>query len=124
MDRQVSDVTIPPLGLGGACARPEPGAGVVVFVHGSASGRFSPRNRFVAEALQQAGLGTLLIVGSLDPEVLALNREAAAQLGAEAEVRVVQGASHLFEEAGTLEAVVVHARDWFVPRIGRERGQP
>ncbi|WP_372618107.1 hypothetical protein [Falsiroseomonas sp.] len=55
---------------------------------------------------------------------MALNREAAAQLGAEAEVRVVQGASHLFEEAGTLEAVVVHARDWFVPRIGRGRGQP
>ena len=39
---------------------PEP-KGVVAFAHGSGSGRFSPRNQFVAEVLQDAGLGTLLI---------------------------------------------------------------
>jgi dienelactone hydrolase len=39
-----------------------PGAqGVVLFAHGSGSGRFSPRNRAVAETLQRAGLGTLLM---------------------------------------------------------------
>ncbi len=40
---------------------PEGALGIVVFAHGSGSSRHSPRNRFVAEALQTAGLGTLLI---------------------------------------------------------------
>lgn len=40
---------------------PASSSGVVVFAHGSGSGRFSPRNRFVAEHLQRAGLATLLI---------------------------------------------------------------
>jgi len=40
---------------------PEGAGGVVVFAHGSGSGRFSPRNQFVARALQDAGLATLLI---------------------------------------------------------------
>jgi len=40
---------------------PAGAAGIVVFAHGSGSSRLSPRNRQVAEALQQAGLGTLLI---------------------------------------------------------------
>jgi putative phosphoribosyl transferase len=43
---------------------------------------------------------------------------------AEREVRVVEGAGHLFEEPGTLDAVVALARDWFGARIGRERGTP
>jgi putative phosphoribosyl transferase len=217
--REPIEVTIPPLGLGGSYAPPEAGAGVVAFAHGSGSSRFSPRNRFVARALGEAGLGTLLfdllrpeeaedrrkvfdiplladrlmhaadwldspahgggalpigyfgastgaaaalvaaaqhpdavravvsrggrpdlagpeplsqvqaptllIVGSLDTEVLELNRAAAARMPeGGAEIRVVQGASHLFEEPGTLDAVVALARDWFVARIGRERGQP
>ena len=40
---------------------PEPAAGVVVFAHGSGSSRHSPRNRFVADVLYDAGLGTLLL---------------------------------------------------------------
>lgn len=40
---------------------PESARGVVLFAHGSGSGRLSPRNRFVADALNQRGLGTLLI---------------------------------------------------------------
>jgi putative phosphoribosyl transferase len=47
--------------LGGSLALPDGAGGVVVFAHGSGSSRFSPRNRMVAEALQRAGLGTLLI---------------------------------------------------------------
>src|ERR687894_2044235 len=61
MAREPIEVTIPPLGLGGSYAPPEPGAGVVAFAHGSGSSRFSPRNRFVAEGLRRAGLGTLLL---------------------------------------------------------------
>ena len=40
---------------------PQEGRGVVAFAHGSGSGRLSPRNQFVAQVLQQAGLATLLI---------------------------------------------------------------
>jgi len=47
--------------LAGDLALPQPARGVVVFAHGSGSSRFSPRNRYVAEALRQEGLGTLLL---------------------------------------------------------------
>ncbi|MGX5358040.1 phosphoribosyltransferase family protein [Kocuria sp. KH4] len=53
-----------PAGAGRLEARlhlPAPGAGVVVFAHGSGSGRLSPRNQYVASVLQRAGLGTLLL---------------------------------------------------------------
>ncbi|WP_210481292.1 phosphoribosyltransferase family protein [Naasia sp. SYSU D00948] len=177
---------------------------VVVFAHGSGSGRHSPRNRLVASVLAEAGIGTLLldllspveeqdrhavfdipllssrlraatewlrsrpdtagfrigyfgastgagaalcaassdpgiaavvsrggradlagerladvrcpvllIVGSRDPDVLMLNRRARASISGEAALEVVPGASHLFEEAGTLDRVAVLARDWF-----------
>ena len=46
--------------LPGSLALPPGAKGLVLFVHGSGSSRFSPRNRFVAEALNRAGLGTLL----------------------------------------------------------------
>jgi putative phosphoribosyl transferase len=49
------------LALEGDLALPEQATGVVLFAHGSGSGRFSPRNQFVARELQKAGLGTLLI---------------------------------------------------------------
>ncbi len=47
--------------LQGNLVIPEDAQGVVLFAHGSGSGRHSPRNRFVAERLQQTGLATLLI---------------------------------------------------------------
>jgi putative phosphoribosyl transferase len=55
---------------------------------------------------------TLLIVGGADHEVLELNREAAAQMTCEHALRVVPGATHLFEEPGTLETVAKVAADW------------
>ncbi len=180
--------------------------GVVVFAHGSGSSRHSPRNRYVASVLNDAGLGTLLldlltpeeerdranvfdvrlladrlgaavrwvrgrpdavgapvglfgastgaaaalwaaadpaldvaavvsrggrpdlagprlgsvtaptllIVGGADVEVLRLNRRAADALGAQGRVSVVPGATHLFEEPGTLAEVALLARDWFL----------
>lgn len=47
--------------LEGSLNLPPNAHGIVVFAHGSGSGRFSPRNRYVAQALQATGLGTLLI---------------------------------------------------------------
>jgi dienelactone hydrolase len=202
-------VTLPPHGGEGLLGLPAaPASGIVLFAHGSGSSRFSPRNTFVAKALQHAGLATLLfdllteheaasrinvfdiallaerldqaatwaedcaagrslplgffgastgaaaalvaaaarkdvraivsrggrpdlagdalaqvnaptllIVGSRDREVLALNRAAYRQLHGEHRLDVVPGATHLFEEPGTLEAVVVLARAWFLQHL-------
>jgi putative phosphoribosyl transferase len=57
---------------------------------------------------------TLLLVGGRDEVVLQLNRQAQAAIPGECELVVVPGATHLFEEPGTLERVAVLARDWFV----------
>ncbi|MEW1953461.1 phosphoribosyltransferase family protein [Terrabacter sp. NPDC080008] len=194
--------------------RVPPGAtGVVVFAHGSGSSRHSPRNRYVADVLHQAGLGTLLldlltpeeegdrakvfdiallagrlrdatdwlaqrqetaacrvgyfgastgagaalwaaaepgsrvgavvsrggrpdlagqrladvraptllVVGGDDRVVLALNREALAELrNCPSELAVVPGATHLFEEPGTLARAAELARDWFVAHLGAD----
>jgi len=62
---------------------------------------------------------TLLVVGGLDCSVLTLNWRAARQLRAECRVVVVQGASHLFEEPGTLDEAVELARDWFSEHLGQ-----
>ena len=201
------DVTIPvdSVTIEGHLHLPEPVSGVVVFAHGSGSSRHSPRNRFVAEVLYDAGLGTLLldlltpeeelqasnvfdiellarrlaaattwltqrpetaesrigyfgastgagaallaaanpevnisavvsrggrpdlagsrldavtaptllIVGGDDHVVLDLNRQALATLRCPKELAVVAGATHLFEEPGTLSEVAFLARDWF-----------
>ena len=58
--QRTRDVTIGTVGLGGMLAMPEASAGIVLFAHGSGSGRFSPRNNFVARALREAGFATLL----------------------------------------------------------------
>ena len=203
------EVVLSPVGIAGILALPKPGKGVVVFAHGSGSGRRSPRNNYVARQLQVAGLGTLLldllteeeaqdranvfdiellarrltlasdwlgkradvraapvgffgastgaaaalvaetysarpigaivsrggrpdlagpalpkvraptllIVGSLDHGVIELNQEAFAKLTCEKEIAIVNGASHLFEEPGTLDMVVQLARRWFDLRL-------
>lgn len=199
----VADLVVPP-----------DARGVVLFAHGSGSSRTSPRNRFVAEELQRAGLvtllfdlltpvearqdaltghlrfdltllsrrmiavtelvagrdldgglpiglfgastgaaaaliaaaerpalvkavvsrggrpdlaaarlpkvtaPTLLIVGGLDAEVIALNRQALDAMTCERALELVPGATHLFEEPGTLERVAELARDWFVTHLG------
>lgn len=60
---------------------------------------------------------TLLIVGERDITVLGLNRKAYAQLRAEKEIAIVPGATHLFEEPGTLEEVTRLAADWFARHV-------
>lgn len=202
-------VTLPPHDREGLFGLPPTAArGIVLFAHGSGSSRLSPRNTFVAEALQRAGIATLLfdllteqeaanranvfdiplladrldqaatwlgtvaagrglplgffgastgaaaalvaaarrqdvraivsrggrpdlagdalenvtaptllIVGGHDPEVLTLNRSAYRRLRCERRLEVVPGATHLFEEPGTLESVVALARAWFLQRL-------
>ena len=56
---------------------------------------------------------TLLIIGSLDHEVLEMNREAYKQLSCEKKLEVVEGATHLFEEPGKMEIVSELAGNWF-----------
>lgn len=64
---------------------------------------------------------TLLLVGGLDRTVIELNRRAAAAMRCEHDLRIVPGATHLFEEPGTLEVVARQARDWFLDH-GRRSG--
>ena len=59
----------------------------------------------------------MLIVGGSDTVVLQLNREAEAKMQCEKCLRIVPGASHLFEEPGTLQAAAELARDWFVEHL-------
>jgi putative phosphoribosyl transferase len=195
--------------LAGLLSVPESPAGMVVFAHGSGSSRHSPRNRFVAEVLNRARLGTLLfdlltrdeemdranvfdigllagrlaevtvwlrdepalgrlpvgyfgastgaaaalwaaadpgadiaavvsrggrpdlvatrlgqvraptllIVGGQDQTVFKLNRQAQAWLRCENRLEVVPGATHLFEEPGTLAAAAELARGWLYDHL-------
>jgi putative phosphoribosyl transferase len=64
-------------------------------------------------ALPRVHAPTLLIVGGDDIPVIEMNREAMARLAAEKELHIIPGATHLFEEPGTLEQVAQLARRWF-----------
>ncbi|HUX68659.1 MAG TPA: alpha/beta fold hydrolase [Terriglobales bacterium] len=218
MPLEVESVVIPPWGLRGDLVVPDGAAAVVVFAHGTGSSRHSPRNRYVAGVLQQAGMATLLldlltaredeedsstgeyrfdiellaerlqrtadwlrqhpvvgqlpmayfgastgagaalvaaarqpgrvaaivsrggrpdlagpdlaqvhaptllIVGEDDTEVIRLNRAALAQLPGPKRLTLVPGATHLFEEPGTLEQAAQLARDWLLAHhLGRQR---
>jgi pimeloyl-ACP methyl ester carboxylesterase len=206
-------IAVGPVTLDGDLDVPERAHGVVLFAHGSGSGRHSPRNRFVAAALREGGLATLLFdllteeeeyqerhtrhlrfdigllarrlidvtdwlaeqpptrglkvghfgastgggaalvaaaerpkavgavvsrggrpdlagealpvvacptlltVGGSDVPVISLNREAFDRLRCEKQLMIIPGATHLFEEPGTLEEVARLARDWFVRRL-------
>lgn len=216
MDRDAGLVRVAAGGvtLEGNLLLPDAARGVVVFAHGSGSSRFSSRNRYVADVLRGAGLGTflldlltreeeaidertrhlrfdigllaerlvatvewlrdrpqtallpigyfgastgggaalvaaaqipeqiaavvsrggrpdlagpalphvtaptLLIVGGDDVPVIGMNREAYDQMQCERKIEIVPGASHLFEEPGTLEQVARLATDWFVRHFG------
>jgi pimeloyl-ACP methyl ester carboxylesterase len=63
--------------------------------------------------LRHVQAATLLIVGGEDHHVIDLNQAALAGMQCEKELSIVPGATHLFEEPGTLEQVANLARDWF-----------
>jgi dienelactone hydrolase len=80
-------------------------------------------------ALPRVKAPTLLIVGGEDLPVIRMNEQAFAQLRCEKRLEIVPGATHLFEEPGTLEQVARLARDWFSHYLAlgaqqRALGQP
>lgn len=90
-------VTAGEVKLEGNLVIPDGATGIVLFAHGSGSGRHSPRNRYVAGVLQQAGLATLLI------DLLTLEEE-------EIDLRT----RHLRFDIGLLASRLVGATDWLV----------
>ncbi|HLO84536.1 MAG TPA: dienelactone hydrolase family protein [Nostocaceae cyanobacterium] len=90
-------VTAGEVNLEGNLVIPNGATGIVLFAHGSGSGRHSPRNRYVAEVLQQAGLATLLI------DLLTPKEE-------EIDLRT----RHLRFDIGLLASRLVGATDWLV----------
>ena len=88
-------VEIPPLGLSADLAVPAKAHGVVLFAHGSGSSRHSPRNRFTAGELQNAGFGTLLL-----------------DLLTEAEESVDVHTRHLRFDIGLLAGRLIEVTDW------------
>ena len=66
------------------------------------------------EILTEVRAATLLIVGGCDEGVAGLNQQAFARLNSRKEIKIVPGASHLFEEPGALDEVARLAADWFV----------
>jgi putative phosphoribosyl transferase len=75
------------------------------------------RPDLAADALASVHAPTLLIVGGNDLEVLRLNRAAYAGMTAERQLVVVPGATHLFQEPGTLGEVARLAADWFLAHL-------
>lgn len=104
-----------PLGLFGAST----GAAAALVAAAARPGRVfavvsrGGRPDLAGNALARAGTPTLLIVGGADTEVLELNRHALGQLAGKSELAIVPGASHLFEERGSLERVTQLAANWF-----------
>lgn len=74
-----------------------------------------------SSALARVRAPTLLIVGSRDLPVIELNRAAMVHLACQRELVIVPGAHHLFEEPGSLDAVVGHAVRWFLSHFAAHR---
>ncbi len=98
-----------------AAARPEAEVKAVVSRGGRPDLAMSHLGRVTAP--------TLLIVGEYDDVVIELNQQAYDALGSVSkELTIVPGATHLFEEPGTLEQVAQHARQWFLRYLTAEGG--
>ena len=76
------------------------------------------RPDLAGDALPRVKAPTLLIVGSRDEQVLELNRFAQRRMQCESELKIIPGATHLFEEPGTLEQAAAAAAAWFVKHFG------
>lgn len=131
----VVEVEIGAQRLQGLLGVPDDASGLIIFAHGSGSGRLSPRNNYVAERLRNAGLATLLLdlltsseerdrrnvfdIGLLAERLVVATEwtgqdaRTQNQLSSPKELVIVPGAGHLFEEPGTLDEVVTHAIRWF-----------
>jgi predicted phosphoribosyltransferase/dienelactone hydrolase len=115
-----SDIPDLPIGYFGtstgaaAALRAAAAAGEVVSAIVSRGGRVD----LAADRIPSVSAATLLLVGARDPEVLALNRRAAAMLRCPHRLVVIDGADHLFTQPGTLETVARLAAEWFHERLG------
>lgn len=78
------------------------------------------RSDLAEEALQKIQTPVLFIVGGRDQVVMDINRESASRIPGQTEIRIVEGASHLFEEPGALEKVASMAVEWFDRHLHRE----
>ncbi|MCE5265148.1 MAG: dienelactone hydrolase family protein, partial [Deltaproteobacteria bacterium] len=78
------------------------------------------RPDLAGSALRRVEAPTLLIVGGNDHQVIELNEQAMELLGGTKEMVIVPGATHLFEEPGTLEAVARLSAQWFRKYLDRE----
>lgn len=94
--------------LRAAAARPDDIAAVV-----SRGGRPD----LAGDALRKVTAPTLLIVGGDDTPVIAMNRDAMRRMPGQVSLEIVPGATHLFEEAGTLERVAALAAGWFAAHV-------
>ncbi|MET7876002.1 dienelactone hydrolase family protein [Micromonospora profundi] len=118
VERPAGDV---PVGLFGAST----GAAAALVAAASRADRVGAvvsrggRPDLAGAALVRVRTPTLLLVGGLDEEVIVLNEQALAELGEVGELRVVPGATHLFEEPGTLEQVAEQAGAWFTDHLAR-----
>ena len=75
------------------------------------------------KVLHRVKAPTLLIVGGDDSPVIEMNEEALERLTCEKAMKIVPGATHLFEEPGTLEEVVRLARDWFAKHLSNDAAE-
>jgi putative phosphoribosyl transferase len=75
------------------------------------------RPDLAGESLSNVTASTLLIVGENDTPVIPLNEDAFGQLRCEKALRMIPGASHLFEEPGALEKAAVMASEWFAQHL-------
>jgi erythromycin esterase-like protein/dienelactone hydrolase len=114
------DVADLPLGLFGAST----GAGAALLAAAELRDRVSAvvsrggRPDLAGQRLAEVVAPTLLIVGSADRQVIDLNRKALSALTCDKLLRLVPGATHLFEEPGALEAVTQMAAAWFEHYLG------
>jgi len=110
-----------PLGFFGAST----GAGAALWAASELGGRVAAvvsrggRPDLVSPMLPFVTAPTLLIVGGADEPVIEMNRQARTELRCPAELVIVPGATHLFEEAGALEQVAELASSWFVRHLPR-----
>jgi len=108
-----------PVGYFGAST----GAGAALVAAASPQSRVAAivsrggRPDLAGDALARVSAPALLIVGGLDGPVIDLNRQAQARMAAQSELVIVPGASHLFEEPGTLDEVVKHATAWLLAQL-------
>jgi pimeloyl-ACP methyl ester carboxylesterase len=99
-NEQSIKISISSVSLSGDLDIPDGTQGVVLFAHGSGSGRHSPRNRYVAKVLQEAGVGTLLF-----------------DLLTEDEELIDEQTRHLRFDIGLLADRLVGATDWLLERF-------